>query len=99
MNTIATIPANRRVSLPYPPEIQAALQQTAEEFEREARELIAVRLYETGRLSSGLAAKIVGVPRHEFWLILGKYKVSPFGTTPEELEQDVANARAASNRR
>jgi predicted HTH domain antitoxin len=83
------------LSIPYPPEILQALQQEPDEFEAEARLLLAVKLYELGRLSSGLAAKLAGVPRTTFLFLLGQHGLSPFGEKPDELEQDLENAQRA----
>ena len=81
----------------YPPELLWALQPEPEEFESEARLLLAVKLYETGKLSTGLAAKLAGVPRVTFMFLLGRYGLSPFGETLEELEEDLSHARQASS--
>ena len=86
------------LTIEYPPELLWALQQEPEEFESEARLLLAVKLYETGKLSTGLAAKLAGVPRVTFMFLLGKYGLSPFGESPEELQEDLENARRASSR-
>jgi predicted HTH domain antitoxin len=55
-------------------------------------------LYETGKLSTGLAAQVAGVPRVTFFYLLGQYELSPFGETPEELEEDFKHARQATHR-
>jgi len=47
---------------------------------------------ELGRLSSGRAAQLAGVSQVEFLLLLGRYGVSPFQMTEEELQQDIRNA-------
>jgi predicted HTH domain antitoxin len=80
----------------YPSEVLWALQQEPDEFEAEARLLLALKLYETGKLSTGLAAKLAGVPRVTFFFLLGQHGLSPFGEEPEELERDLENARQAS---
>lgn len=77
----------------YPPEILEALQQEPEDFEREARLLLAVKLYEAEKLGTGLAARLAGVPRSEFLVLLGKHGLSPFGVEPDELAQDLGEAR------
>ena len=56
-------------------------------FAREVRMLAAVKLYELGRLSSGRAAELAGIPRVEFLLALGRYKVFPVEAELNELEQ------------
>jgi predicted HTH domain antitoxin len=56
-------------------------------FAREVRMLAAVKLDELGRLSSGRAAELAGIPRVEFLLALGQYKVFPFEAERTELEQ------------
>lgn len=84
------------LSIPYPAEVLWALQQEPREFEKEARLLLAVKLYESGRLTTGLAAQIAGMPRVAFMFVLGEYGLSPFGETPEELAEDLAHARQAS---
>jgi len=54
--------------------------------------LIASKLFEDGKLSSGQAAEIVGISKRAFIEILGKYNVSIFGYEYEELEEDLKNA-------
>ena len=54
--------------------------------------LIASKLYESGKLSIGQAAEIVGITKRAFIELLGNYNVSLFNLTPEELEEDYNNA-------
>jgi predicted HTH domain antitoxin len=81
----------------YPAEVLWALQQQPDEFADEARLLLAVKLYETGRLSTGLAARLAGIPRSVFIFLLGRYGLSPFGQEPGEIEEDVGHALRASD--
>jgi predicted HTH domain antitoxin len=83
------------VTIEYSPDVLWALQAEPEEFESEARLLLAVKLYELGRLSTGLAAKLAGVPRITFMFLLSRYQVSPFGQTADELADDWKHARQA----
>ena len=80
------------------PETLWALQQAPEEFAAEARLLLALKLYEMGKLTTGLAARLAGIPRLRFIFLMGEYGLSPFGETPEDLEQDLADARRARRR-
>jgi predicted HTH domain antitoxin len=48
--------------------------------------LAAVKLYELGRLSSGIAAELAGMSRVEFLLNLNRYRVFPLASELENLE-------------
>ena len=84
------------LTIEYPDELLWALQQEPDEFAVEARLLLAVKLYEMGKLSTGLAAQFAGIPRSAFLYELSRHQLSPFGETPDELEDDLADARRAS---
>jgi predicted HTH domain antitoxin len=61
--------------------------------EREAKTLLAAKLYERGTLSIGQAAELAGYTKRTFMEILGNYNVSIFNYTEEELEKDIQNAK------
>lgn len=54
---------------------------------------LAAKLYEDGTLSGGQAADLVGISKREFLEQLGKYGVSIFGYTAEELRDDLKRLR------
>ena len=54
---------------------------------------LAAKLYEDGILSGGQAAELVGISKRSFLEQLGKYGVSIFGYTAEELRQDLERIR------
>ena len=54
---------------------------------------LAAKLYEDGTLSGGQAADLVGISKRSFLEQLGKYGVSIFGYTAEELREDLARLR------
>jgi hypothetical protein len=83
------------LTIEYSPEVLWALQQEPEEFEAEARLLLAIKMYETGRLSTGLAARLAGVPRSTLMFLLGRYELSPFGEKPGGIAKDLNDARRA----
>lgn len=58
----------------------------------EIKMMIASKLYENGKLSSGQAAEMVGISKRSFVELLGKYDVSLFGYDYNELEEDLENA-------
>lgn len=55
--------------------------ETREKFEQEAKWAIAVKLYEMKRLSSGMAASILGIDRLAFLLKLNDYYVAMIDLT------------------
>ncbi len=76
----------------YPRLLPDALQQTQEEFEREAKMAMAVKLFELGKLSSGMAANLAGMARVAFLLSLHRYGVAMIDLDAVELESDLKNA-------
>jgi predicted HTH domain antitoxin len=54
----------------------------------ELRMAAAVKLYEMGRLSSGAAARLAGMPKTLFLTKLADYDVDTFRQTKEDLEQE-----------
>ncbi|MBT1685121.1 UPF0175 family protein [Dawidia soli] len=54
--------------------------------------IVASKLYEDGRLSSGQAAELTGLSKRAFIELLGKYNVSVFGDSLDDLKSDIANA-------
>ena len=84
--------SQRTLTIPYQSDLLASLNETPEEFEVEARLLLAVKLFEMGRISTSRAAELAGLPQVSFLQSLHRFKVSPFSDDPEELERDVANA-------
>ncbi len=81
------MPSTQTVSIEVPEKVLLAEKTDAASFAREMRALAAVKLYELGRLSSGRAAELAGVPRVEVLLGLGRYKVSPFEAELVDLER------------
>lgn len=77
---------NRQLVIDVPQKVLLAEKTDEVSFARELRMLAAVKMYELGRLSSGRAAELAGMPRVEFLLALGRYKVFPFEAELRELE-------------
>jgi len=81
-----------RIQLDVPDEVLVSLKETPQTLARELRIAAAVKFYELGKLSSGRAAQLAGMSRVEFLSALGRFQVSPFFMSPEQLEGDVRNA-------
>ncbi|MCP4701803.1 MAG: UPF0175 family protein [Gammaproteobacteria bacterium] len=74
--------------IPYPESIPALANQSAEDFEREARMMLALKLFETGRLTSGQAAMLADMPRVRFLLECPRYGVASVNWDAKELESE-----------
>jgi len=81
-----------QLGIAYPETLPDAINNIREEFEREAKMAMAAKLFELGRISSGTAAEIAGIPRVRFLLQLSVYGVPMIDLTEEELQTDLENA-------
>jgi len=80
------------LTIKYPETLPDALRQSRSQFELEAKMAMAVKLFEMGRISSGIAASMVGLDRVTFLLKLGDYGVSMIQTDEGDVAADLANA-------
>jgi predicted HTH domain antitoxin len=76
----------RQIIIDIPEKVLLAEKVDETAFARELRILAAMKLYELGRLSSGRAAELAGMPRVEFLLSLERYKVFPLEAELRDLE-------------
>jgi predicted HTH domain antitoxin len=82
----------RMLSIPYSEDLLLSLKKSPGEFEEEASLLLAVKLYEMNRVSTGAAAQLAGISRVTFMYELARFGLSPMGQEPDELAEDYANA-------
>ena len=65
---------------------------SVEKNDSELSMIIASKLYEDGTLSAGQAAEVAGVSKRTFIELLGKYGVSVFSSSIEDMKSDIENA-------
>ena len=80
------------IQLDLPDSLLLAVGQSPEEFAREAKLLLALKFFEVGRLSSGVAAELCGLPRIEFLFHAGRMKVPVADLDGQELEREFTDA-------
>ncbi len=81
------------ISINYPESLAFSLKMENQEFISEIKTISLIKLYEMGKISSGLAAKLLNINRIDFLELLEKYNVSYFHKGLEkEIESDFLNA-------
>jgi len=84
---------NGVIKIEYPESLANTLKLSQKEFEFEMKNSALVKLYELGKISSGVAAQVLGLSRIDFLELLAKYNVSVLGShDADDLIEDIANA-------
>ena len=78
-----------QITIELPESAFSILRTSPEEFTRELRLAAAVKWYELGRISASKAAELAGLSRQAFLDALGRFGVSPFQVTAEELSEEL----------
>lgn len=78
------------LKLDMPEGVFSALHKDPAEFTRELRLAAAVKWYELGMVSQEKAAEIAGLSRKDFIFSLGRFSVSPFQYTVEEITEELS---------
>ena len=81
-----------QILVEVPAGLPDAIQCTPQQFVQEAKKAMGVKLYEMKRLSSGMAASLVGVSRVQFLSELHRYGVAVIDLDDDELAEDIVNA-------
>lgn len=77
------------LTITIPGSIQQMLNRTPEEMGRDLRLYAALMLFLLGKLSSGAAAEMAGIPRVMFLDLCAEYGISVSQITAEELRREL----------
>lgn len=86
------MPHAHRLTIEYGDDTLVALGVSPEEFAGEARFLLAAKLYELGRLSSGQAGLLCGLGRVAFLRALPRAGVAVSNLRPEDADAEISFA-------
>jgi predicted HTH domain antitoxin len=78
------------LTVPIPGEIRQMLNRTTEELARDMRLYTALMLFQLGKLSSGAAAEMAGVPRVMFLDLCAEYDIPISQITGDDLRREMA---------
>ena len=87
------------MTVEYPDSLPGVLHMSRGEFEREARLAMAVKLFESGKPTSGQAARVAGLSTVQFLAELNRFGAASIQIEADELERDLAVAQAAHDHR
>jgi predicted HTH domain antitoxin len=79
------------VTIELPESLLLPSGQSREDFVKEAKLLLMAKLFELGRISSGTAAEICGMPRVEFLFAVGRMGIPVVQLDEEELKREIGD--------
>ncbi|MCS7281930.1 MAG: UPF0175 family protein [Anaerolineae bacterium] len=86
------------VEVVFPDELLIALKADRETFRRSALLYTLGKLYESGRISAGLGAQVLGCDLWEFYRLLSENGFAVIDYPEEELEQEAQTSRDLAER-
>lgn len=76
------------LTIPYPEALPSALRMSKKEFEQEARLLLAARLFDERKITSGQAAEMAGLSKSDFILKTGALGLNAAMPDADEIAED-----------
>jgi hypothetical protein len=84
-----------KLTIDYAEGLEKALSITRPELEAQIRLMAALKMFELGKLSSGMAAQLADISRVEFFDMCGRYHVPVINYTAAEIEAELVQDLAA----
>ena len=86
------------VSVVFPEELLVASKEDREQFARRVMIYTLGQLYQEGKISSGIGARILGCDRWEFYRLLTEYGFSVIDYAEEDQEDEARTSHELANR-
>lgn len=86
-----------KYELRLPEGFESSVELTKNEFERQVRLMAALKMFELGKLSMGMAARLAGMSRIDFLDVCSQYEIPVTDASDEELASEVARIEAWQN--
>jgi len=81
------------INIKFPKKLANSLRLKEKDFVNEIKAVSLIKLYELGKVSSGVAASVIGISRIDFLDLLNRYNVSIFSHYDiNEIHEDIKNA-------
>lgn len=87
-----------QLTLTIPTDLPLLFKMSDDDFTREMQMLLAVKLFEMGKLTSGKAAEMAGISRVVFLHLLDRYGVPAINFDAKEAEYEVEAAKRLAAR-
>lgn len=81
-----------QLEIELPDDAFSVLKIGPKDFVREMKLAAVVKWYEMGMISQSKASELAGISRRAFLEALKRFEVTPFQSSPAELEREIANA-------
>lgn len=88
--------AARKVEVAIPEDVLGLVAEAAQPLDTQLLEAFLVDLFRRGEISSGRAARALGMTRWDFILLLGRHKVPYIDYEPGELAREVEAVRGGA---
>jgi predicted HTH domain antitoxin len=87
------------VDVSFPEELLVASREDRKTFSRKVTIYTLGHLYEQGKISSGIGAKVLGCGRFEFYRLLSEHGFSIIDYDEEELQDEANSSRELARRK
>ncbi len=77
------------LKMKYPAGLEDVVHLTKPELEHHLRLMAALKMFELGKISTGKAAELAGMSRVDFFEACGRYRVSIFNYSDEDIEAEL----------